>query len=368
MTRAATSLLILSLAVLATPARGDVVIPPRPADFVPPYAADEQIAAMGREEARLWKDPGARVQGIIDRIFWKRDGLDFTYRSHPTLTASQGFAERAGNCLSLVNLFVALARSARLRAVFVEVEDFESFYRYEGTVIHSTHVVGGVIIDGLLHTVDFMPDRPKIYRRLTMISDDRAVAHYFNDIGAEAMLGGDSAASERDYLEALSFDPELPDSWNNYAVLLRRTGNLGEAIGALEKALELDHRFLPAMENLTGYYRLAKRPGDAARMEARALDEETRNPYYLTQQAFEALQDGRLDEAESLVRRARRLDARIPEVHLVLGRIELKRGHPAKAQEHFDKAQKLSAEFSDAFQRAVDDKIHHLLAGNDASG
>ena len=208
---------------------------------------------MAKEQARLWKEPRARVEGIIERIFWKRDGLGFTYRSHPTLTARQAFTERAGNCLSLVNLFVALARSAGLRALYVEVEDFGSFYRYEGTVIHSTHVVGGVIIDGLLHTVDFMPDRPKVYRRLVMISDDRAVAHYFNDVGAEAMLAGDFAASERDYLEALWFDPELPDSWNNYAVLLRRTGNLGEAIAALEKALALDHHFLPAMENLTGY-------------------------------------------------------------------------------------------------------------------
>lgn len=334
----------------------------RPEGLVPPYAADAELTAVGRETGRRWSYPPQQVEAIIQRIFWQRDGIGFTYRAHPTLTATEAYAQHQGNCLSLVNLFVALARSVDLHAFFVEVEDFESFYRYESTVVRSTHVVGGVMIDGVLRTIDFLPDRDKRYRRLSAISDDRATAHYYNAIGAEAMLAGDLARAQ-DLLElALAFDAGFPDPWNNYAVLLRRRGQLGEGIAALEKALDIDRRFLPAMENLATYYRLDGNLELAATMNARALEEKTRNPYFLHQQALSRFNEHKLDEAEQFLRRARRLDKKIPEVHLLLGRIELERGNATKAEALFAKSKKLSAEYSDAFQRGLDAKVRQLMA------
>lgn len=333
-----------------------------PADDPRPYDADAEIEAVGKEVGRQWALPLRRMEAIIQRIFWKRDGLDFRYRSHPTLTASEAFAQRQGNCLSLVNLFVAMARSAGLEAFFLEVEDFESFYRYESTVVRSTHVIGGVWIDGKLRTVDFLPDRDKSYRRMTVVSDDRATAQYYNSTGAEAMLDGQLDSGERLFRRALELDPEFPDIWNNLGVLLRRQGRLDEGIAALEKALALDPRFLPAMENLSGYYRLAGRPEKAARMEARALEEKTRNPYYLFQQALLQFQKDKLDQAERMLKRARRIDNKIPEVYLLLGRVELARGDQKRAESLFAKARKMSASYPEDFQNGLNSKIRQLMA------
>lgn len=362
--RTAHALALAALALAATsPAAAERAAPAQP-DFSP-FASDERIDKDADDVRHRFNEPARKVDSIIQKIFWKRDGLDFTYRSHPTLTAVEAYSQRQGNCLSLVNLFVAMARSAGLKAFFVEVEDFEAFYRVEGTVVRSTHVVGGTMMDGRLRTVDFLPDRDKRYRRLTIINDARATAHYYNAIGAEAMLDGDTARAEELFGKALATEPSFPDAWNNFGVLLRRTDRLDEGIAALEKALAIDHRFLPAMENLSGYYRLAGRPELAAKMDTRAIEEKTRNPFYLNEQAFHQLQRGRLDDAENMLRRSRRLDSKIPETFLLLGRVELARGDKDKAEALFAKAQHLSETYSDAFQNGLNSKIQKLLVSAD---
>ena len=136
------------------------------------------------------------------------------------------------------------------------------------------------------------------------------------------------------------------------------------AIQALEKALDLDRHFLPAMENLASYYKLAGKVEQADRLQARALDEKTKNPYFVYQQALNRFQDGKLDEAEDLLHRARHLDSRFPEVYLLLGRIELDRGDRSKAESNFAKAKKLGAEYSDSFQRGLDSKIRKLMGSS----
>jgi Flp pilus assembly protein TadD len=105
--------------------------------------------------------------------------------------------------------------------------------------------------------------------------------------------------------------------------------------------------------------------GDAARAEAaaaRALELRTRNPYYLLMQAVDSLRDGRLEEAEELARRARRLDKRIPEVHVVLGRLALARGDSEAAAESFARAQRLGAGFPATYQHRLETKIDRLVA------
>jgi tetratricopeptide (TPR) repeat protein len=327
-----------------------------------PFAADAAIEAMANEITRQWPEPARRVDSIIRHIFEKHEGaLGFEYRSHPTLTAVEAFRERKGNCMTLVNLFVAMGRAVGLKVFFVEVEDFETFYRYEGTVVRSTHVVGGLVLDGELRTIDFLPDRDKRYRSLKIISDQRAVAHYYNDVGAEALLAGDLARAETLLVRAIASDGSFTEGWNNYAILARRAGDLPLGIQRLERALALDRHFLPAMENLSGYYRLAGDLAAAERMSARALAEKTRNPYYLTHQAFGRILERDFDGAEKLLKRARRLDGEIPEVHLLLGRVALARGDAAAAEGHFARARRESTEFPETFQSQLDAKIKRLV-------
>ncbi len=358
--------LLAILLTAASVAAGAAEAPPKPPS---PFGASPEIEDFSRKARFHVGDTRARIGVLVDLIFDGKDGLDFTYRRWPTLTAAEAFERREGNCLTLVNLFVAMARSAGIPAVFVQVTDYEIFYREGGTIVRSTHVVGGVRLSTGMLTVDFLPDRPKRYRGLREITDERATAYYHNALATEKMLAGDLEGAAPAFARALELDPGFAEIWNNYAILLKRRGDLEGALQALERSHALDRRFLPAMENLAAFHRARGEPRRAERFEKKALEERTRNPYFLLQVAVQELAAGRTESAEAHLKRARKIEPAIPEIHLVQGRVDLARGERAKADRHFEEARARSAEFSATFQAKLQSKIDRLLAAEtDESG
>ena len=118
-----------------------------------------------------------------------------------TRTAAETFRDRRGNCLSFTNMFVAMARHVGLDAHFEEVEIPPDWSSIGDTLLLSQHI--NVFVD-MRHYVDrvvdfntdvihyFIHDLKANYER-RVISDQRARAHYFNNIGVERMLtGGDT--------------------------------------------------------------------------------------------------------------------------------------------------------------------------------
>ncbi len=347
----------------ASPAAGTPV--PHPpgasAQAIPsPFAADPAIAAAAEPIRRMPGGIRDKADAILELIFDEDDGLGFQYSSYPTRTAAGAFEARDGNCLSLVNLYLALARSAGLDAFPMEVEGFYSFSRRNGTVVRSTHVIGGLSVNGMLLTVDFLPDKPKAYRRIEPISDQRHAALVHNARAAEAMLEGRSAIAEVLYREALRLDPGNAEAWNNFGVLAKRAGDLGTAGKRYRRALESAPHFLPALNNLTLLERHLGNHQAAAELAARALEEKYQSPYFLAQQAMHRAHAGELDEARRLLLRARRIDREIPEVHLALGRLELARGQADRAEEHFAAARLRSRPLPERYRNKLDAKIGKL--------
>lgn len=336
-----------------------------------PFELTPELARIGQ---RLGRTPGGtkeKADAIVDFVFLDPEGLRFEYRRHPTLTAEEAFEQRAGNCLTLVNLFIALGRAAGLDAFPIEVEDWAVFSRQDGAVVRSTHVISGLNVGGYarfgqLWTIDFLPGREKAYRKLARIGDARHAALHYNSVAVEAMFAGDPAKAERMFRHALSLAPDSAEAWSNYAVLARRQGELPTAIERLEEALARERDFLPALNNMSSFLRLAGRIEAARRFEQRALEARFQNPYFLIDQAIRRLQRDELDEAYALLQRARRIDATIPEVYLALGRADLARGRVERAERHFATARARSQEASPAFREGIDrkiDKLLHLAAG-----
>ncbi|HMB52737.1 MAG TPA: tetratricopeptide repeat protein, partial [Thermoanaerobaculia bacterium] len=283
------------------------------------------------------------------------------YANYPTRTAAEAFEARDGNCLSLVNLYLALARSAGLEAFPVEVEDFEVFSRRGGAVVRSTHVVGGLLVNAEVMIIDFLPDRPKAYRRVARIDDDRQAALTYNAVATEAMLhDGDLERAAGLYRAALAYQQDNAEAWNNYAVLARRAGDTAEARRRFERALSLDAGFLPSLNNLAALHRAEGRRADAEALEARALDQKRQSPYFLASQAMRRMALSDLDGAEGLLQRARRIESDIPEVHLALGRVDLARGDANAAERHFERARRTSRELSDRYRNKMERKIGKL--------
>ena len=347
----------------ASPTATAAVVPQPPApDRAMPslFAGDAAIVAAAEPIRRMPGGMRDKADAILDLIFDEEDGLGFEYSSYPTRTAAGAFEARNGNCLSLVNLYLALARSAGLDAFPMEVEGFYSFSRRSGTVVRSTHVIGGLSVNGMLLTVDFLPDKPKAYRRIQPISDQRHGALVHNARAAEAMLEGRAAAAEVLFREALRLDPGNVEAWNNFGVLAKRAGDLETARQRYQRALGADPHFLPALNNLSLLERHTGNQRVADELAARALEEKYQSPYFLTQQAMHRARGGELEEARRLLLRARRIDREIPEIHLALGRVELARGHADRAEEHFAAARLRSRPLPDRYREKLDAKIGKL--------
>jgi Flp pilus assembly protein TadD len=275
---------------------------------VPPGAsapvADEQVLAV-TAEMRAFLDEHVhrkaadqvKLHELIEAIITaKAFALEFDDR---TRTASEAFERRTGNCLSFSNLFVALAREVELRASFQEVDLPPDWSLDKDVFVLNRHVNVRVDLDPLSdHVVDFNIDDFRASYETREISDDRARAHYFNNMGVEAMQAGDAATAAAYFRKALADnDSEFSPAWTNLGTLYLRLGHPAHAEAAYLQALKVDRDEVVAMSNLASLY---ERQGDtkrAAVYRKRVVHHRQQNPYYRFQRAREAFGAGDWDAA-----------------------------------------------------------------------
>lgn len=162
-----------------------------------------------------------RINQVNDFIF---DGLQLQYSLTPTRNAVDTYRTREGNCLSFVNLFVGVARDRGLNPSYVEVTDLQKWNHRDGMVVSQGHIVAGMYLDGVLRTFDFIPDRKKAYRDFKPIDDLTAAAHYYNNLGAEALLAGNLKRAEELLTTATRIAPRFDKAINNLGVVQARSG------------------------------------------------------------------------------------------------------------------------------------------------
>ena len=133
-----------------------------------------------------------RLQALVEMIF-DRQGLDLQYDANATYTVSEIWQQRRANCLAFTLLFVTLAREAGIQARVQEVGRVVSWYQDQdaGVVYSVGHVNAGVEMAGRYGTVDL--DHNVLYDRHgpQPVGKARALAHFYNNRGAERMAEGD---------------------------------------------------------------------------------------------------------------------------------------------------------------------------------
>lgn len=314
-----------------------------------PFELNPQI--LGSVGARL--DPRGserrRASAITDFVF---ESLDLQYRLFPTRDANGTFTTRQGNCLSFTNLFVGLARAQRLNAFYVEVEDAQRWSYEAGAVVSQGHIVAGVYLDGQLATFDFLPYRRKAYRDFHPIDDVEATAHYYNNLGAEALLTGDAERAATQVSLAAAVAPEFTPALNNLGVIRSRQGDRDGAIAAYRAGLAVDPENVPILTNLVRLYQQSgetERAGEVlAKLDSIMVD----NPYLYIYRAETALAagDGRraLEHLADALRRAPEL----PDVHVALVKAFLAVGNVDRARHHLARALRLDATHPEAVRLA----------------
>ncbi len=206
-------------------------------------------------------DAEHRLQQLVALAF-DANGLDLQYDPKATHSVAESYATRHVNCLSFTLLFVAMARDVGLQAQVQEVRRVLSWYEDGNALYNVGHVNAGVRVDSGRGSIDL--DRSVLMDRRgpQPISDRRALAHYYNNRGAELMVDGDVDGARAHLAMALQMDPRFAGAWNNRGVLAMRDGDSAAAARDYAKALEIDPEHLPALSNAVG---LARRLGDGTR-------------------------------------------------------------------------------------------------------
>ena len=373
-------LVIVTLGVLPASARPDVAVitPDEVLAGVPLAVEEDSVAIVENEEVFavnaemrefLVSHVSRRVSDYIKLhellhaiINEGTFGLEY---DETTRTATETFVLRQGNCLSFSNMFVAMAREVGLEVEFQEVDIPPDWtYRNDAFVLNR-HV--NVLVDlGTAgdQAVDFnIDDFRTSYDRRT-ISDQRALAHYFNNMGVERMQVGDTTSALLYFRRAIAEnDRRFSPAWANLGILYLREDHPAYAEAAFLEAVKANPGDYVAMSNLVNLY---EQQGDQERAEVyrkKVNRHRNQNPYYRYQLARDAFFAQDYDAAINHLKYAIRKREQEDQFCFLLGLAYLQKGNEAAARRWFAQAEEIAA--TDALKRNYSNKIDMLLSATD---
>jgi tetratricopeptide (TPR) repeat protein len=297
-------------ALLGLGLSGTTAEPPSPEAVM---AVPEEFAELARDAVgSVEHDASRRLDRLVD-LFHDDRALGFEYAPHPTRGVAATYAARSGNCLAFTLAFLAVARELGFDAYPREVRVPDQWRRVGSSVLSVGHVNVGVDTLNRSAIVDFEPDLMEARRlaqpyRGRRISDERAMAHFYNNRAAELMLAGHRVEARLWTERAIALDPGFAPAHITRGVLARRAGQLAQAEAAFLQALESDEGSASALFNLVSLQR----------------------------------QRGRREEMIHYGRRLAALDPDDPYLLWTLGRLQRDLGEPELARESFARAVELT--------------------------
>ena len=339
MSRIAGVLLIVSLTAVAAPPpaaaaqasaavtipRGEVLrLSPEMTAFLA-----ENVAAGGPADARL--------HSLMDALF-ERGELGVSYSNERTTTAARTFELRSGNCLSFTLMFAALARHVGLEVRFREVGEVLSWDQRGAVLLNNKHLYTEVAIGRGVVAVDFIPGADKRYRQPSLVDEDRVIAHFYSNLGAESLAAGAPQRALADLEQAIAIDETFGWAWSNLGVAYRLLGRPEEAEQAYLEAYRLDPTDATPLSNLSSLYAGQGRERKAARLERRVDRHRRRNPFYHHRLSLQASAAGKTKEAIGHMRRAIRRAPDDPRFRSRLAELYRSDGRREKAERSLELA------------------------------
>jgi Flp pilus assembly protein TadD len=324
------------------------------------FELDDEMRAFVAEHVDDSRAGRERMRRLLSAMI--ESGLmSLDYDDAKTKTARQTFHDRVGNCMSFTALFVALAREADLDVAFQTVEVPPIWYADSDLVILNNHVNALVKQSfGSRVVVDFNVTELKGDYETREVSDEYALALYYNNVAMDALRRGDLEQSFRLLKKSIETYPDIAGNWANLGVIYSRSSEDDYAIAAYMKALDLDVKHRPSLTNLASIYQARGDPERAEYFARQVRRYQDQNPYYHYYHALAAYNDGDLETAEQRLARAIDLKDTEHKFFQLQGLIAERHGDRQMALDSFEQALDLAV-FSDA-RRMYDNKIS-LLSG-----
>lgn len=303
---------------------------------------DAYIRPRDGEETRIDK---------LQDLLYGEEHLHIQYSSDKTHTAMEAFYAREGNCLGVMNLYVAMARYAGLDANFQLVDVQPSWDRRGDLLVLSRHInASGRINARRDYIVDFTPEISLQQLTSEIVSDGVARALYFNNLGVEELIDGNYEEALDYFKNALFLNGESSIAWNNIGSTYNRLGNKDFAEYSYRMAFSLDDNNATAINNLAKHYRREGNLRLAREYEDAIIQFNNRNPYFHFAQGSVAFDAGNLEEARKAFRRAVRLKEEEPDFYYALASVHLRLGNGAAAKRWSETADRILATYDNIYQ------------------
>ncbi len=362
----------LGLAEPSTPSADEVLVGAllgATGETTPPMDS-RSILAVSDGMRRFLDDnvnPGAtdvfKLQQLIDAIMGTTTfGLEY---DENTRSAAETFRLQLGNCLSFSTMFVALARGVGLNAEFQEVDIPPDWSMRKDVFVLNRHVNVSVSLGAAgTHVVDFNISDFKSTYDVKTISDRRAVAYFYNNLGVERMQDGDTGGAVAFFRAAIiETDRSFSPAWTNLGTLYRKHGHFRHAEAAYLQALKADKRDAVAMSNLVRLYERMGDPEKAEIYQKRVDEHRMQNPYFRFSLAREAFFDHDYQAAIKHLKVAIREHKNDDEFYFLLARCYLMSGDEKEARKWTIKAEEVAA--TDEARRRYSTKIEALRAASE---
>ncbi|MEX0739622.1 MAG: tetratricopeptide repeat protein [Pseudohongiella sp.] len=322
-------------------------------------AVDDAMASFMAQHI----DPGLQGWDLVARLqelLFSPQFLDVKYDDSANLTASEAFAQRRANCLSLVNLYIAMARHHGLQVQYQTAQIRPQWDRRGELLVLSEHINAlGSLGGSSQYIVDFTPNVQLQQQTAEVISDEQALALYFNNIAVSHLVNGRIDEALTWFRYALATDPDLAIAWNNMGSTWNTAGDDELAEYSYMKAAWLDKNYPTAVNNLARFYSVRGNEAEAARYRRAVQGYNNRNPYYHYVQGNIAFSEEDYDQAEKHYQRAIQRNRLEPDFYLALGLTYRERGQEARYREATELAVALR-ELGDQTYRASQARVRRV--------
>ena len=268
-------------------------------------------------------DPALQGWELVDRLqnlLFSEEFLNIQYDDSANLTATETFAARRANCLSLVNLYIGMARHLGLTAQYQTIQIRPVWNRKGELLVLSEHINAlGRLSPSNQYIVDFTPEVRLQQQTAELITDQQATALYFNNLAVEHLIAGELEPALQNFRYALATDPDLAIAWNNIGSALGRLGETALSEYSFLKAAALDRNNVSAANNLARFYAEQGDPEKAERYRRAVESYNRRNPYYHYLLGNIAYEEKDFDAALRHFQEAIRRGDQEPDFYMALG-------------------------------------------------
>ena len=323
---------------------------------------DTEIAA-----ASLAKGPR---QGLFQALY-SRGQLKLDYDAEITRNAAEAFSAKSGNCLSLVILTAAFAKSigqpVRYQTVYLDEawsrsNDIDFLDEHVNVTLGAKRRIGqtGHLDENEL-TIDFLPPHDLGSRRARVIGEPTVVAMYMNNRGAEWLARRQLDRAYWWTRAAIAQDPHYMPAYNTLGVIYKFHGNPEQARQVFEHILAIEPENTVSMSNQVLVLNELGRTADANALAERLKKIKPYPPFHFYDLGMQAMQQGNYAAARSLFSREIERSAYYHESHFWLAIADYRLGDLRQARKQMAVAMALSTTNADHALYAA--KLERLKSG-----